>query len=232
MTPLLILIMRVEPTVAVGSDLVYAAITKVFGAFQHHKNGNVDTHLAWRISVGSVPGALLGAYTMSRMSRHNLTQTNSFVKHLLGIMLLFVAAAILMRGLPAIKEFGKKLRLGPDAKRGRWGALFGVFLGYLVGLTSVGSGTLFGVLLIVVFGLTPKNMVGTDVFHAAVLSSAAAVGHIYSGNVDWKMVGSILIGSIPGILISSRLAGKMPDHLIRPILATVLLFSGYFMLIK
>ena len=107
MTPLLILVMHVQPTVAVGSDLVYSAITKMFGAVQHYKNGNVDTHLAWRISVGSVPGALLGDYVMHSMGKHDLIATNSFVKHLLGVMLLFVSLAIVARGFPAIKELGK-----------------------------------------------------------------------------------------------------------------------------
>ncbi len=230
MTPFLILLIGIKPTIAVGSDLCYAAITKIIGAIQHHRQGNVDHPLAWRLAWGSVPGSLLGVYCITRLQHHAGADVQLWIGRMLGMMLILVAIALFFRSNPKVKAWGRRLRLKNPEKRTHWAVAAGLVLGFLVGITSVGSGTLFGVLLIVVFGLRPKSVVSTDVFQAAILSTAAAAGHIWAGNVDFHLVGSLLIGSIPGVLLGSKFADSLPDRIIRPILATVLILSGFKMI--
>lgn len=232
MTPLLILLIHTKATVAVGSDLCYAAITKIVGAIQHHRQGRVDHPLAWRLACGSVPGSLIGVFGISELRRHIDEKSLQLgIGRMLGIMLVVVAIGLLCRSHPQIRKLREKLRLRNDEQRTHWAVFLGLVFGFLVGITSVGSGTLFGVLLFVVFGLSPKKVVSTDVFHAAILSCAAAVGHIAAGNVNYSLVGSLLVGSIPGVLIGSRFAHRLPEHTIRPVLAVVLILSGIKMLV-
>lgn len=230
MTPVLILILHTKPSVAVGSDLAYAAITKWFGAFQHHRQGTVNHDVAWRMAYGSVPGSLLGVWLIHRLETRMGEQAQKMIVQMLGVMLILVAIVLILRSLPRTAEWIKKFRRHRRPQRTRWYVLVGAVLGFLVGITSVGSGSLFGVVLIALFALNAKEMVGTDVFHAAILSTAAAAGHLWVGNVNWSLVGNLLIGSIPGVLLGSRLTAALPNHIIRPILAATLLASGVKML--
>jgi uncharacterized membrane protein YfcA len=224
MTPLLIVLIHTKATVAVGSDLCYAV--------QHHRQGRVDHPLAWRLACGSVPGSLLGVFSIDQL-RHHVDEKSlqMWVGRMLGVMLVVVAVGLLCRSHPQIRQFREKLRLRNEEQRTLWAVILGLIFGFLVGITSVGSGTLFGILLFVVFGLTPKKVVSTDVFHAAILSCAAAVGHLLAGNVNYSLVGSLLVGSIPGVLIGSRFSDRLPEHVVRPTLAVVLILSGVKMLL-
>ncbi|HXG24973.1 MAG TPA: sulfite exporter TauE/SafE family protein [Chthonomonadales bacterium] len=229
MTPILILLVGIKPTVAVGSDLAYAAITKIVGGIQHRRQGMVDHRIVWQLAVGSVPGALLGVWFVHHMQHRLGDQVQHIVLRLLGIMLIVVALALFLRSTPLVGVLKKRLH----AVRNTHPLLLAIvsgLLGFLFGVTSIGSGSLFGVILIVVYGLSSHKMVGTDVYHAAIITVCAAGAHVWAGNVDYALVGNLLIGSIPGVLIGSKLSSKLPDKVLRPLLASVLLASGIKMI--
>lgn len=230
MTPLLILLVGVKPTVAVGSDLAYSAITKMFGGWLHRKAGSTDTGLALRLAIGSVPASLLGIWCVHRIELHDANRVQHLTSRLLGIMLILVATVLLARSLGLLGRW--RLRGLAAHRRGGyvWPILIGAVLGFIVGVTSVGSGTLYGVAMLVVFGMAAREMVGTDIYHGAILTFAAALGHIWVGHVDYSLVGNLLVGSIPGVLIGSHLSTRMPEKVIRPTLAAIMLLSGYYML--
>ena len=230
MTPLLILILGVKPTVAVGSDLAYAAVTKCVGGFQHHRLGTVDYGLAGKLALGSVPGSLLGVWCVHHLQHLLGDRVQHLIQQLLGIMLILISLVLLVKSNPRAEKLHLKIPLTNSKQQLIWAILSGLLLGFLVGVTSVGSGTLFGVLMLVVFGMGTREMVGTDVVHAALLTSAAAAGHLLAGNVDYPLAGNLLIGSIPGVLLGSRLSAKLPEKALRPVLAVVLLLSGLKMI--
>jgi uncharacterized membrane protein YfcA len=145
-------------------------------------------------------------------------------------MLILVAIALLLKTQSRLTAWNLRFQARGGTRRLAWAITSGMVLGFLVGLTSVGSGSLFGVLMLVVFGLSSREMVGTDVFHAAILTSAATVGEVFAGNINYALVGNLLIGSIPGVLFGSKLAARMPEKALRPVLAGVLLLSGLKML--
>jgi uncharacterized membrane protein YfcA len=225
-TPLLILVIGVRPTVAVGSDLAYSAVTKIVGAFQHHRQGTVNHRLAWRMSMGSVPGALLGVWWVQRLQHRLGDDVQQLIVRLLGLVLILVAFTLLLQSSLGFPHRRLRLNIRRCDERSAWTVLTGLVLGLLVGVTSVGSGTLFGVVLLVVFGLSSRQMVGTDLYHAAILTTAAAGAHLGAGNVDYRLVANLLLGSIPGVLVGSRLAARMPESALRPLLAGVLLLAG------
>jgi Predicted permeases len=229
MTPILILLVGIKPTVAVGSDLAYAAITKLVGGWLHRKAGFVDLGLAMRMALGSVPASILGVWALHHFQGLYGEAVQVFVKHALGGMLLLVAAAMLARSTNVIKQVNIPGRARWRREGYFWPVLIGTLLGFVVGVTSVGSGTLFGVAMLLIFGMNAHRMVGTDIVHAAMLTFAAAAAHVWAGNVDYSLVGSLLVGSIPGVLMGSRLATVMPQKALRPTLAVVLLMSGYQM---
>ncbi len=220
MTPILILILHTKPSVAVGADLTYSAITKWIGSIQHGRQKSINYWLASRLAIGSVPGSLLGVWYLQHLLKHNPEQTQGLIVRLLGGMLVLVAASLLLkaqlRTSARVKQWVQTVQvLGgtpeTDRKRVALAVFFGFILGFLVGLTSVGSGTLFGVLMLVVFGVSMKRLAGTDVFQAALLTTAAALGNVYAHNVDYTLVANLLVGSIPGVLLGSRLSNIVPE---------------------
>jgi uncharacterized membrane protein YfcA len=221
MTPLLLIFIGTQPSVAVGTDIAYGAITKTFGGFQHWKGGTVDMGLSNTMALGSVPGAVIGVVLVSTI--HSL--------HGKGI-LWGVAVALLLTSLITLARalFVSKLverHAAPLGPRTRLAAIgLGFVLGFILGVTSVGSGALIGLALMLVFRLTPHRVVGTGVFHAAILLWAAGIAHVIAGNVDYGLMGTILIGSIPGVLIGERLSRVVPASGLRPALGCVMLGSG------
>jgi uncharacterized membrane protein YfcA len=227
MAPILIYLFHFKAKVAVGSDLAYAAIAKVFGAWQHARYGTVDFRLAFQMAIGSVPSSLLGVWVLHKVDKHSSAVATSLVTHLLGFALILVAVTLIIRSVPALSRRLTLKAPEPDKPRSiAWPIGIGIVFGFLVGITSVGAGALFGAAMILVFGLGVKEVVGTDIFHAVILSGVAALGHVIIGDVDFRLVGGLLIGAIPGMLIGSRLSAKTPDFVLRPTLATVLLASG------
>ncbi len=226
MTPLLIIVIGVQPVVAIGTDLAYGAVTKTVGGWRHLRRGTVDLGVSKWLAFGSVPGAVLGVVLLERL---DLDVT--VVLTLVAVALMIVALAVLARAAfvrrPRERE---QVALDPRAKVSA--VAIGAVLGLLLGLTSVGSGALIGPALILLFRLTPRRVVGTDVFHAAILLWAAGLAHWVGGNIDFALMGTILLGSVPGVWIGAALVDRVPVGFLRPALGCVLLGSALGVLTK
>lgn len=233
MTPILILIFGFQPTTAVGTDLAYGAVTKTVGGYRHWKQRTVDFGLSTWMAFGSVPAAIGGVAVLKLFEDHFGKDTFD------NTLLIAVAAALLLTGIVILARLllpmgGKGERHSvPLERRHKMAAvLLGASVGFVLGITSAGSGSLIAVGLIMLFRLTPRRVVGTDVFHAAILLWAAALAHIVAGNVDFALAGTILIGSIPGVWVGSGLTMRLPVGVMRATLACVLLAAGLALLQK
>ncbi len=221
MTPILVIVFGFKPTLAVGTDILHGAIFKTVGAARHRQLGTVHHRLSGWMFLGSAPASIGGIALGTHLKDHQQT-----MNYLLGGALLFGAC-----GLVA-KSFIRKKVIGDDDRfdmvtRDRVAAIaIGLVGGFIVGLTSVGSGTFFGLTMLFVFPLRAHKVVGTDIFHAAALLYVAGFGHFIAGNVDMHAVGWLLIGSIPGVLIGSHYSVRLPDAFLRFLLANVLALSG------
>ncbi|HEX6513590.1 MAG TPA: sulfite exporter TauE/SafE family protein [Chloroflexota bacterium] len=224
MTPLLILVVGVRPTMAVGTDLLYSLFSKLAGAAVHARQRTVHWPTALWLAAGTIPGSLLGLFTLTQLERRMDVQAlDRLVLHLLGITLTIVALAMFARLL-----LSARLPVKFTSARAQHVALplFGAIVGYLVGLTSVGSGTLIVVVLTAFTPLPAVTIVGTDIVQAVMLLAASGTGHLLAGNVDLAMTANLLIGSVPGVILGSRLCTRMPEKPLRLAIATVLLVSG------
>jgi uncharacterized membrane protein YfcA len=227
MTPLLIIVIGVKPVVAVGTDLAYGAITKTLGGWRHLRKGTVDLQLSKWLAFGSVPGSLVGVALVSRLHDAYGKDFDSALLTALAFALVLVAVAVIVRALfmPRLVERERETLMLD--RRGRATAVVtGFVLGLILGLTSVGSGALIGLALILIFRLTPRRVVGTDVFHAAVLLWVAGTAHWISGNVDLGLMANILVGSLPGVWIGTHLITRISPNALRPALGMVLLGSA------
>ena len=233
MTPLLVLFAGIPPVIAIGTDLAYGAVTKTLGGWRHWRKGLVDLGVSAWLAVGSVPGAIAGVWLLDRL---HAAYGKSFEPTLLvaiAIALLIVAVAILGRALFLPRLVARERHSVEQTARAKLLAVaIGAVLGLILGVTSVGSGALVGLALILVFQLTPHRVVGTDVFHAAILLWAAGVAHWVSGNVDFGLMGTILVGSLPGVWIGTQLVGRVSATALRPALGCVLLASALGVLTK
>jgi hypothetical protein len=233
MTPLLVLFAGISPVVAIGTDLAYGAVTKTLGGWRHWRKGTVDLGVSMWLAVGSVPGALVGVWLLDRL--HD-TYGKSFEPALLtsiAVALIIVAVTILGRALFMPKLVARERHSVQQTTRTKvTAALIGAVLGLILGVTSVGSGALIGLALILVFQLTPHRVVGTDVFHAAILLWVAGIAHWLSGNVDFALMGTILIGSLPGVWIGTQLIDHVSATALRPVLGCVLLGSALGVMTK
>jgi hypothetical protein len=227
MTPILVILFGVNPAVAVGTDIAHGAIFKTVGAFQHRKMGNVRAQLAGWMLLGSAPMSLLGVWLANWLQDNYGSGVESTMGRVLGGALLFGCVGLLAKSFVHAKSAAADDVDFVLTNRDKLAAvLIGFFGGFIVGLTSVGSGVFFGLTLLVVFPLRAHKVVGTDIFHAAALLYVAGFGHFIAGNVDMHIVGWLLLGSIPGVLIGGRLSLSIPENLLRFALATVLGLSG------
>ena len=226
MSPLLILVAGVAPVTAIGTDIFYSAITKTAGAWRHLKMQTVNVGLSWWLAAGSVPSAVLGVWVVELLKQHYGDSLDGIVQGLLGATLLVIGVVTLVRALFLTKVIGERDDFRIERRHKVAAIVIGATTGFVIGVTSAGSGTLIAIMLIALFRLSPRRVVGTDIFHAAVLLWAASFAHIIAGNVDFSLAGSILIGSIPGVLIGSQLSGKAPVGLLRVALGVVLVASG------
>jgi uncharacterized protein len=224
MTPMLVLVFGFKPTVAIGTDILHGAIFKSFGAVRHRQLGHVHARLTFWMLLGSAPASLAGV-ALSTWLKH--TYGDGFedtAQQLLGLALVIGGLAFLAKAFLHTEAPDAPFLL---ANRDRVIAvLLGLTGGFVVGLTSVGSGTFFGLVMLIVYPLTAAKIVGTDIFHAALLLWVAGMGHFVAGNVDLAATGWLLIGSIPGVLIGSQITVKLPDRSLRVSLALVLSLSG------
>jgi uncharacterized protein len=223
MTPLLVLVIGTQPVVAVGTDIAYGALTKTVGGWRHLRSGTVDLGISAWLACGSVPGALAGVVVVEALP----SPPDTALLWGVAAALAFTALVTLARALfvPRVHESEREsVPLTPRAKGMAVG--LGLVLGFVLGVTSVGSGALIGLALILVFRLTPHRVVGTDVFHAAVLLWAAGLAHVVAGNVDYGLMANILVGSLPGVLIGASLARSVPAAGLRPALGCAMLGSA------
>jgi uncharacterized protein len=226
MTPILIFLFGFKPTLAVGTDILHGAVFKTFGAVRHRRLGTVHARLTFWMFLGSAPFSLLGVQTAEWIQGRYGDGVGSLSGKVIG-------AALILGGLGFLAKTFIRRGVQPDnspfllERRDRTIAFaLGVAGGFVVGLTSVGSGTFFALVMLVVFPLTAVKIVGTDIFHAAALLWVAGLSHLAHGNVDLGAMGWLLVGSIPGVLLGSRLTVRLPDTTLRIALAAVLLLSG------
>lgn len=237
MTPLLVFLFGFKPAVAVGTDLLFAAITKTGGVWVHHgKHGSVDWKIVGWLSLGSLPFAVTTLFILKHLTSIG-KETTGAITYTLGIALLLTACSLLVRSV--LLHRAAKIKPIDDehsnaANAGRFKhlqipatILIGAILGVLVTLSSVGAGALGTVALLFLYPrMTTLKIVGTDLAHAIPLTTVAGIGHLSLGNVDVILLASLLIGSLPGIWIGSHLSAKIPEKFLRPVLASILMLIG------
>ncbi len=227
MTPLLILIFGINPTTAIGTDIFYAAVTKTVGGWRHFKMKTVNMELVKWLALGSVPAAVSGVALVSVLADHiGEDRLDSLVYAVLGGTLLMVGIVTLARALILRELIDERDRFEVERRHKVAAIVIGATTGFVIGITSAGSGTVIAILLIAVYRLAPKKVVGTDVFHAAILLWAAGIAHWVGGNVDFVLAGEILLGSVPGVIVGASLSDKAPQGFIRTALGVVLVGSG------
>ena len=225
LTPILVLLFGFDPGVAIGTDILHGAIFKSFGAVRHRTLGTVHARLASWMLLGSAPMSLVGVALSSWLVRNYGDGVQSVQAQVLGVALVFGGLGLFLRSVISRRNVSDAPFLLSNRDRLIAFSL-GFFGGFIVGLTSVGSGTFFGLVMILAFPLTARKIVGTDIFHAAVLLWVAGFGHFVAGNVDMTAVGWLLLGSIPGVLLGSQVSVRVPEQALRVSLATVLVASG------
>ncbi|HEX2467078.1 MAG TPA: sulfite exporter TauE/SafE family protein [Solirubrobacterales bacterium] len=232
MTPLLIIVFGISPVTAIGTDIFYAAVTKTVGGYQHLKLKTVHRGIAFWLAVGSVPSAIAGVWVIEILQRTYGKDLDKLVLGMLGGALLVVGVATLLRSVFFKDVIAERSAMHLYRRHIIAAIVTGVVTGFVIGLTSAGSGTLIAIALIAIFRLTPQRVVGTDVFHAAVLLWAAGAAHWVGGNVDFGLAGNILLGSVPGVIVGTSLSVKAPQAFLRRALAVVLIASGVTLISK
>ena len=225
MTPLLVLLFGIHPATAVGTDLLYAAITKSGGTVVHSRKGHVDWQIVGRLAAGSIPAAAITILILSQLPKRSAEMTH-LISVSLGVALLLTACAIIFR--KRILQFALRhenyfvqRHIGPVT------VAVGAVLGVLVSISSVGAGALGVAALFFLYPHLPAvRIVGSDVVHAVPLTLVAGIGHWWMGSVDWSLLGALLLGSLPGIWVGSHISAKVPDKILRPILASMLVLIG------
>lgn len=232
MAPILILIFGISPSTAVGTDLWFAAITKTVGGLVHQRQGGPDWQIVKRLAIGSLPAAALTVWWLSSSNFHQIK--GGTIMHVLGGVLILTAIATLFKNrIRGMATDARTTAVAVHPWQGPATIGAGVILGFLVTLTSVGSGALGAAMLVALypFRLSAKRLVGTDIVHAVPLTFIAGLGHLWLGNIDFGTLGMLLVGSIPGIVGGSLLAHRMSDNAVRPVLAAILVFAGYRLLV-
>ncbi|TSA42984.1 MAG: sulfite exporter TauE/SafE family protein [Methylotenera sp.] len=224
MTPMLVLLFHIKPAVAVGTDLLYASVTKTAGIFAHGKLGNIDWRIVKLLAAGSIPASVLTTLYLKGLDIAS-DDAVATIKFWLGVALLLTSVSVLFRN--QLIQFSKNHGWIKTSWTAPLTILLGLVLGVLVTLTSVGAGALGVTALFIIYPRASINkIVGTDIAHAVPLTLAAGLGHASLGTVDYKLLGILLIGSIPGIWIGSHLSSKIAEHWVRYTLALILIFVG------
>lgn len=224
MTPLLMGVFKLNPAVAIGTDLWFAAATKTGGAWAHHRHGHVDYRITGLLLAGSLPAALA---TIALMHYTGLTkQWAGTLTFALGIALLLTAVTVAYRS--AWLAVGLRMeRWIPEHRKPLLTLLCGLLLGVLVTLSSIGAGAIGATLILLLYPRLPAHrLVGTDIAHAVPLTLVAGTGHAMLGHVDWALLAALLVGSLPGIWLGARLTKSMPERLVRALLAAALVTAG------
>ena len=225
MTPLLVLVFGIAPSTAVGTDLLYAAITKSGGIVVHGYNRTVEWRIVARLAAGSIPATAASIYILSRTGVSGPAQ-HSLISMVLGIALVLTAGAIIFRKV-LLTWLAPTMERMSEGRRAGLTVFLGLLLGVFVSISSVGAGAIGVTALLILYPKMPVvRLVGSDIAHAVPLTLIAGLGHWYLGSVNWPMLGSLLVGSLPGIAIASALASRAPDRVLRPVLAVTLAVVG------
>jgi uncharacterized membrane protein YfcA len=232
MTPLLILLFGIKPVTAIGTDIFYAAVTKTAGGWRHLKLKTVNLPLTWWMAAGSVPSAIAGVWALDLLQRRLGDDLDETVFAILASCLLVVGAITLLRSLFLAGKVTERADFEIHTPHKIAAVAIGATTGFVIGLSSAGSGTVIAIMLIAIFRLTPQRVVGTDVFHAAILLWAAGLAHVVGGNVDFMLAGNILLGSVPGVILGSNMSVKWPQGILRTVLGVVLIAAGAALLGK
>jgi uncharacterized membrane protein YfcA len=243
-TPLMILMMGIQPLVAIGTDLVYSAPTKLVGALVHRQQGTIDGRVVGRLCLGGVPAAVVGLLTLWMLrARLPLAALNAALQRGVGVLLLLVAIVVVALPLLTWMRTRRAARLGrPDPSAVADGGdlkaplsiatkcsliALGALVGFCVSLTSIGSGSItLPLLYLLLPAVKVRKLVGVDVAFAAVLVPIAALGHAQMGSVNWGLAANLLLGSVPGVIVGSKLCRYLPELLLRPAIAGVLVFAA------
>ena len=236
MTPALVLLFNVDPKVAVASDLVNSLVMKPIGGTVHVRRGTIQWRLVGLMAAGSVPAAFLGAFVLNQFGDSKAVQSD--IKALLGWALLVASVAIVAKAVLTVRESRRLAALGQSPNLEAHSIkpistlLVGVTGGFIVGMTSVGSGSLMIVLLMLLYPrLSSKTLVGTDLVQAVPLVMAAALGQLLFGRIDFGLAGALIVGSVPGVYVGARSSAWAPDGVVRPVLVCVLVASALALLI-
>ncbi len=224
MTPLLLTVFKLNPAVAIGTDLWFAAITKTAGSISHHRSGHVNWRITALLLAGSIPAAMA---TIALMHFSGATTAwTSALTFSLGIALLITAVTVTFKHV--WHSVGLQLeRWIPESRKPAITVACGVLLGMLVTLSSIGAGAIGATLIMLLYPrLEAHKVVGTDIAHAVPLTLLAGIGHATLGHVDWVLLGSLLIGSVPGIWLGAQLTRKLPEKLVRALLCASLIAAG------
>lgn len=225
MTPILVLLFGVNPATAVGTDLLYAAVTKSGGVLVHGFNRTIEWPIVRRLALGSVPATALTLAVLAHIGIRGHAQ-HSLISTLLGIALVLTAAAILSRKL-LLDRLAPVMEAMPERRRAALTVLLGLFLGVFVSISSVGAGAIGVTVLLTLYPRAPiVRVVGADIAHAVPLTLVAGLGHWWLGSIDWGVLGSLLVGSLPGIALASQFASRAPDKVLRPLMAAMLAIVG------
>ena len=230
LAPVLILVLSVKPTLAVGTDLMYSVPTKLLAAFVHARQRNVDPGITTALAAGGVPGALagLGLFAVLR-SQLAAAMLQQIVRHTIGLAILCACVALLATYLLRAR-FAARGALSARGTRVRAVAI-GFVVGLLVALTSIGSGSVtLPLLLLALPGLAVRRLIGSEIAFAAIVVPVAALGHAGFGDVDWRITGSLLAGSLPGVFLGSRLCMKIDERQLRIVIVAVLAYAAYRLL--
>lgn len=232
LTPALITIVGISPVVAVSSDIIYGAVTKLFGSIQHIRQKTVDFHLVRWLAVGSVPGAILGSVCASLFSARGL-DINTTITTVLGILLCCIATILFVSTVFDVTKLKKSIHdsIGAEKHYNRLLVIVGFFGGGIVGLTSVGSGTVMMAAILVISNTSLKKIVGSDIVHATILLCTAGITHLFVGKIDWMLVLFLLVGSIPGVMLGSRISQYAPKNILKFFVIALLGFFGVKLLL-
>jgi len=219
MTPLLVLGFQVQPAIAVGTDLLYAAITKAGGVYSHHKFKNIDWTIAKNLCLGSIPASIVSVFAIQALNISDdvFAQIISLV---LGVMLVCTSIVIIFK--QRLIKFKSTQKPKP-----RNIIILGACLGVLVTISSVGAGAIGSAILLILYpNMLSNKVVGTDIAHAVPLTAIAGLGHLHLGNIDFNLLTSLIIGSLPAVYLGSKVGKVIPDKMLKNIIATILMIMG------
>lgn len=231
LVPILVLLMHIPPIIAVGTGAIFITVTKIGAAWSYNSKGLVDLRLVLRMAIGSVPGAVLGVGGLALLRAHMGYGVNSFLKIFIGILLILTPGFAFLQSY--LKKTGKKSlrdRL-PEWITPKIGAIAVGFVGgFLVGMTSMGSGSVIMTLLVLFYNRQLATLVGTDIAHAVILGTVASAGHLALGTVDFRLLAALLLGSIPGAWYAAHIAVRVRATWLRAVLFSLILVAGLSMI--